>query len=81
MIKFGYFYLNGKLTIYDVSIEVRQGHQLYVAALSEDPRISFAAVRAETAVLMLKDHLEHMSRQRQPSVTWLPGGSGTPRAV
>lgn len=78
MIKFGYFYLNGRLTIYDVTPEVRQGHRVYVAALSDDPRISFAAVRAETAVFQLKDYLERVTRgPSQPAVTWLPDGAQT----
>ena len=78
MIKFGYFYLNGRLTIYDVTPEVRQGHRVYVASLSDDPRISFAAVRAESAVYQLKDYLERTCRvPQQPVVTWLPEGAQT----
>jgi hypothetical protein len=75
MIRFGYFYLNGRLTIYDVSTELVHGRPLFVAALSEDPRICFRAVRAEHAVEQLKAYLvEVASHPNRTAVTWLPGG-------
>lgn len=73
MMQFGYFYLNGRLTIYDVSLEVRQGRRVYVASLSEDPRVSFASLRAENAVMQLREYLETFKRaRRQPMVSWMP---------
>lgn len=64
MIRFGYFYLNGRLTVYDVCLEMRQGRAIYVASLSEDPRVCFGAVRAEHAVAQLREYLEGASAQR-----------------
>lgn len=58
MVRFGYLYLNGRLTIYDVSLELRDGHPMYVAALSEDPSIHFVSPRAETAVQRLTHCLQ-----------------------
>ncbi|HEY9721999.1 MAG TPA: hypothetical protein V6D47_08285 [Oscillatoriaceae cyanobacterium] len=58
MIRFGYFYLNGRLTVYDVSVEQRHGRSVYVAALSEDPRVCFAAIRPEHAIEQLREYLD-----------------------
>ena len=82
MIRFGYLYLNGKLTVYDVCLEMRHGRPTWVASLSEDPRVNFSAVRAETAAQMLKEHLEYQAKfAPKPSVTWIPPDTPTPRAV
>ena len=73
MIRFGHFYLGDKLTVYDVTLEVIQGRRLFVATLSEDPRVSFRAVRAENAVAQLKSHLAQQSPRPAftPRVTWV----------
>lgn len=82
MIRFGYLYLNGKLTVYDVCLESRHGRPVWVASLSEDPRVNFSAVRAETAIQQLKEHLEyHAKYAPKPTVTWLPPDPSSARAV
>ncbi len=77
MIRFGFFYLNGRLTVYDVTLECVQGRLVYVAALSEDPRIRFQAVRQENAVEQLKAYMAELAQpgHRAPSVTWMPGSA------
>lgn len=80
MIRFGYFYLNGRLTIYDISTEIVHGRPVVVAALSEDPRICFSAVRAEHAVEQLKVYLAELASRPRPAVTWMPGTVITPTA-
>lgn len=71
MIRFGHFYLNGKLMIYDVSLELIQGRRLFVASLSEDPRVSVKAVRLENAVQQLQSHLSSAPQPRfTPRVSW-----------
>jgi hypothetical protein len=81
MIRFGYFYLNGRLTIYDVSVELVHGRPMMVASLSEDPRICFRAIRAEHAVEQLKAYLAQLTAQApRPAVTWFPGSASTPTA-
>ena len=77
-IKFGTYYLHGQLVVYDVCLEERHGRRYYVASLSEDPRISFAAVRPEHAVEQLKAHLAHQARAH---VTWLPADHQAQAAV
>ena len=80
MIRFGYFYLNGRLTIYDVAVELNHGRQVYVASLSEDPRICFRAIRIEHAVEQLKAYMQDATApRRRARVTWLPE-SATPSA-
>ena len=69
MIRFGYFRLNGRLVVFDVTEEIISGHRYCVASLSEDPRVRFHAVRPTNAIEKLRQHLEQAS---QPSVTWLP---------
>jgi hypothetical protein len=85
MIRFGYLYLNGALTIYDVSVESVHGRSMYVASLSSDPRIAFRAVRAEHAVEQLKMHLTELAHaahvaERRAAVTWLPDNPTVPHA-
>ena len=81
MIRFGYFHLNGRLTVYDISTELVYGRPMFVAALSEDPRICFRAIRAEHAVELLKAYLaEHAVRPAPATVTWFPGSAITPTA-
>lgn len=81
MIRFGYFYLNGRLTIYDISTEVVHGRPVVVAALSEDPRICFQAIRAEHAVEQLKAYMTELAAQApRPAVTWFPAPAITPTA-
>lgn len=63
MVHFGYLYLNNKLTIYDVTQEVRHGRIVYVASLSEDPTVNYASVRMETAVLQLTDFLKYRAQR------------------
>ena len=73
MIRFGYLYVNGKLTIFDVSKDESFGYTCYVAALSEDPAIAFRSVRPETAIEKLCDYLEHGTGAPTLSrVTWQP---------
>ena len=62
MIRFGTFTLNDKLVVYDVTKELVHGHHVWVASLSENPAIRFVAVRPETAVERLKQHLVELSR-------------------
>lgn len=69
MIRFGYFRLNGRLVIYDITEELIHGHRHWVASLSENPEIHFTAIRPVHAVENLKQYLEEAA---QPAVTWLP---------
>ena len=81
MIRFGFFYLNGRLTVYDVSLEWVHGRPMFVAALSEDPRICFRAIRPENAIEQLQAYLVELTRPgRRPAVTWMPGSAPTPQA-
>lgn len=64
MVQFGYLYLNGKLTIYDVTMEVRAGRVMYVASLSEDPGVNYAAIRLDAAVQQLTEFLVYRARQQ-----------------
>lgn len=73
MIRFGYFYLQGKLTVYDVDVDSGLGYTAYVASLSEQPGIAFRAVRPETAVARLRAYLETgMNGPVLEKVTGLP---------
>ncbi|MNS04254.1 hypothetical protein D3C72_356090 [compost metagenome] len=76
MIRFGFFYLNGRLTVYDVTLECVHGRLVYVAALSEDPRIRFQAVRQENAVEQLKAYMAELAQpSHRAAVTWMPGSA------
>lgn len=78
MIRFGFFYLNGRLTVYDVSTEWVHGRQMFVAALSEDPRICFRAIRPENAIEQLKGYMADRARAAShANVTWLPNSVPT----
>lgn len=73
MLRFGYYFLNGKLVVYDVTLEYTQGHRHFVATLSENPKIRFTAVRPETAVQRLKDFMEFGNElPTLAGVTWMP---------
>jgi hypothetical protein len=57
MIRFGHYYLDGRLIVFDLTLEEQGGRVLYVAAWSEHPEIAFRAVRPETAIERLRAHL------------------------
>lgn len=79
MMRFGFFTLNGRLTVYDVTQEWLHGRPVFVAALSEDPRVCFKAVRQENAVAQLEAYLTDLTRPgRRPAVTWIQQGAPTP---
>jgi hypothetical protein len=72
MMRFGFFTLNGRLTVYDVTQEWLHGRPVFVAALSEDPRVCFKAVRQENAVAQLEAYLTDLTHPgRRPAVTWI----------
>ncbi|MEB3197452.1 MAG: hypothetical protein VKP62_09645 [Candidatus Sericytochromatia bacterium] len=58
MIRFGFYFLRDKLIVFDLSIDVFGDRPIFVAALSENPAIQFRAMRAETAIERLKNHLD-----------------------
>jgi hypothetical protein len=66
--RFGYFYIHGQFTLYDVSLEIVGGHRVYVASLSADPAVRCLAVREEGAVAALKARLEQAAIA--PAPTW-----------
>ena len=73
MIRFGFFYIKGKMVIYDLCLEDVGGHTMYVATLSESPAIAFKAVRPETAIERLREWLHHGTLQPTlEKVTWMP---------
>lgn len=73
MIRFGFYYLKGKMIVYDVTVEYLQGHRQFVATLSECPSLRFTAVRPETAVESLKDFLAFGKElPTLANVTWMP---------
>jgi hypothetical protein len=57
MIRFGHYYLEGRLIVFDLTLEEDGGRVHYVAAWSEHPEIAFRAVRPEVAVARLRAHL------------------------
>ena len=69
MIRFGTFNLNNRLVVYDVTQELVHGHSVWVASLSENPAVRFVAVRPETAVERLRQHLVAASRPAE--LPWL----------
>ncbi|MEB3223741.1 MAG: hypothetical protein VKS61_16825 [Candidatus Sericytochromatia bacterium] len=57
MIRFGHYYLDGQLIVFDLTLEDWGGRTQYVAAWSEHPEVAFRAVRPETAIERLKAHM------------------------
>ncbi|MDB5101406.1 MAG: hypothetical protein JWM80_5827 [Cyanobacteria bacterium RYN_339] len=53
MLKFGHVYLNHRFVTYDVGPELVEGRLVYVASLSQDPRVQVKASHAEAAVALL----------------------------
>lgn len=79
MIRFGFYYLKGKMVIYDLTVDTTAGYTAYVAALSENPEIAFRAVRPETAVERLREYLEYgTSQPTLERVTWMPAQAQLP---
>lgn len=66
--RFGYFYLNGRFTVYDVTIEVVGGHRVHVATLSENPVMRCLAGTPDEAVERLKQYLT--MAVSAPAPTW-----------
>lgn len=66
--RFGFFYVHGQFTLYDVATEIVGGHRVCVASLSADPAVRCLAVREDAAVAALKERLE--AAAMAPAPTW-----------
>ena len=66
MIRFGYFYIQGKMVIYDLTMDTEAGYTAFVATLSENTAIAFRAIRPETAIERLREWLEYGSTRPAP---------------
>jgi hypothetical protein len=64
--QFGFFYVHGQFTLYDVTLEIVGGHRLYVASLSADPSVRCLAARGDFAVAALRAHLEQAAMAPAP---------------
>ncbi|MNT92071.1 hypothetical protein D3C72_2332860 [compost metagenome] len=76
--RFSYFYVNGRFTLYDIALETVGGHHVYVASLSENPAVRFIAVRPEAAVEQLKAFVKQAASAPQPSWRRPPSGPSQP---
>jgi hypothetical protein len=74
MIRFGFFYIQGEMVIYDLTIDTTAGYAAFVATLSADTTIAFRAVRPETAIERLREYLERraVAMPTLEKVTWMP---------
>ncbi len=73
MIRFGFFYLKGKMVIYDLTVDTEAGYTAFVATLSANTAVAFRAVRPETAIDRLREFLEYGTLQPTlEKVTWMP---------
>lgn len=61
MLRFGFVRILGRLTVYDITKETRMGRDVYVAALSEDPRYRFEAPSSREAVVNLVAYMSRVS--------------------
>jgi hypothetical protein len=66
--QFGYFYVHGTVTLYDISTETVGGHRVHVASLSENPTVRIIGATPQAAVERLKQHLLLAATALQP--TW-----------
>jgi hypothetical protein len=66
LIRFFHIYVHGKMLTIDLTTEPSRWRPLYVASLTEDPSVNFAAEDAQTAITLLIGHLQRSPRWRPP---------------
>jgi hypothetical protein len=80
MIWFSYTYIDSRLVLMDLTETRRAGLRMFIASLSEDPRVHFLAERPEDALNTLVAYLRAGARHPDVRITFWQDPQDFPHA-